>query len=481
MTGPQPAPATPPTPPPVRINRPTRHLSQRVINGIVALGDACVVVLVSFVMMALLPVPAIPLLHVMCVIVFWLILSVGFGTYTAIASPAAVLSTVMLWLLAGAAVAVGMGWFVSDALVLQDILPFGAWVLVVALGLCLWRLWMVARYAMWQAAGRLTYRLAVIGDSSAARQFIATIDRGGDPAKIAVTRIYDDRPVSNIADIRFGGAIRALVADGAPGVDGIIIALPWRDATRITEISHRLCETVADVWLLPEPGGPADLLRGTHLVPGARVLPIAPAPLRGRRGILKRAEDIVLALLLLCLAAPVMVVSAIVIAFDSPGPVMIRQRRFGYGNVAFEVFKFRTMYFDPADLSGIRPTVKGDRRVTRVGRILRATSIDELPQLLNVLLGDMSIVGPRPHPVDMMVEGQYYHELVPLYLIRHRMKPGITGLAQINGYRGLVDTKEKALKRLEYDLIYIDAWSLGLDLKILLRTVIKEFAGSGAF
>jgi len=459
-------------------------MSQRMIGGIVAAGDLGVVALVSLVMAVFVPTQAVSPLHALSVVALSLIVAVGMRTYATVANPAAVIANVVIWMLAGVAVmlvATGIGQWLPGVVARPDPLLFGAWVLVVALGLCLWRLWMVARHALWQSTGRLTYRLAVVGDSGAARDFIAAIDRRGDAARISVTRIYDDRPLSNITDIRFGGPIRSLATEGAAGVDGIVIALPWRDATRITEISHRLCETVADVWILPEPGGPADLLRGTHLVPGARVLPIAPAPLRGRRGILKRAEDIVLASLLLFIAAPVMVLCAIIIAFDSPGPVMIRQRRFGYGNVAFQVFKFRTMYFDPADLSGIRPTVKGDKRVTRVGRILRATSIDELPQLLNVLLGDMSVVGPRPHPVDMMVEGQYYHELVPLYLIRHRMKPGITGLAQINGYRGLVDTKEKALKRLEYDLTYIDGWSLGLDLKILLRTIVKEFSGSGAF
>jgi len=176
-----------------------------------------------------------------------------------------------------------------------------------------------------------------------------------------------------------------------------------------------------------------------------------------------------------------MTLVAALVAYDSPGPVMIRQRRFGYGNVPFEVYKFRTMYFDPADLSGVRPTVPGDKRVTRIGRFLRATSLDELPQLLNVIRGEMSLVGPRPHPVDMQVEGRRYQDIVPAYLTRHHVKPGITGLAQINGCRGLVDTKEKAEKRLEYDLHYIHNWTLRLDLDILMRTLIKGFASSGAF
>ncbi len=209
--------------------------------------------------------------------------------------------------------------------------------------------------------------------------------------------------------------------------------------------------------------------------------PLAVRPLSGWRAVVKRTEDLVLASLLLMLLSPVMLVAAALVACASCGPVMLRQPRFGYGDVPFMIFKFRTMYHGMGDRTGARATVPGDRRVTRVGRFLRASSIDELPQLFNVLKGEMSPVGPRPHPVKMRVLGEYYHEVVPGYRDRHRVKPGITGLAQVNGYRGLVDTLEKAEGRLAWDLAYVERWSLGMDIRILGRTLVKGFFGPGAF
>jgi exopolysaccharide biosynthesis polyprenyl glycosylphosphotransferase len=204
-------------------------------------------------------------------------------------------------------------------------------------------------------------------------------------------------------------------------------------------------------------------------------------PLGGVRGLAKRAEDLCIGLAALPVAMPVMLLAAILIRLDSPGPILIRQRRFGYGNRPIFIWKFRTMYWEQCDLSGAQATIDNDPRVTRLGRFLRSTSLDELPQLFNVLSGDMSLVGPRPHPVEMRVGDVYYHDAVPDYLARHRMKPGITGLAQINGSRGLVDTIEKAQRRLDYDLQYIDNWSISLDLVILLRTAYKGFRSGGSF
>jgi lipopolysaccharide/colanic/teichoic acid biosynthesis glycosyltransferase len=196
---------------------------------------------------------------------------------------------------------------------------------------------------------------------------------------------------------------------------------------------------------------------------------------------MKRGQDLVLAIILLTACALLLLFISICIAFDSPGPILIRQRRYGYRNVPFWIYKFRTMRFDPSDLSGIRPTVQGDPRVTGVGRFLRNTSLDELPQLLNVLRGEMSLVGPRPHPVDMQVAGSAYQDVVPLYLMRHQVRPGMTGLAQVNGCRGLVDTTQKAQRRLDYDLQYIETWTLRLDLEILVRTSVLVFRNSDAF
>lgn len=218
---------------------------------------------------------------------------------------------------------------------------------------------------------------------------------------------------------------------------------------------------------------------GRPSIPGSETdTPRAIAPVRTRG---KRVEDLLIGTAALLLALPLMGVIALLIRADSPGPVMIRQRRFGLGARPIQVLKFRTMHWDKGDLSGARATVRNDPRVTRIGRFLRASSLDELPQLFNVLRGDMSLVGPRPHPVEMRVGAIYYHDAVPNYHDRHVVKPGITGLAQINGCRGSVETMEQAERRLDYDLRYINDWSILLDLKILWRTLFKGFVGERAY
>jgi exopolysaccharide biosynthesis polyprenyl glycosylphosphotransferase len=194
-------------------------------------------------------------------------------------------------------------------------------------------------------------------------------------------------------------------------------------------------------------------------------------PLKDWRGIAKWSEDKVLSTILLLATAPLMLFIAILIKVDSRGPALFIQDRFGLNNSVIRVFKFRTMHAEMSDATGKRRTVRNDPRVTRVGRVLRWLSFDELPQLLNVLRGDMSLVGPRAHALQMMAGERLYWEAMPAYQHRHRVKPGITGWAQINGLRGEVDTLEKGRARLAHDLYYIDNWSLWLDLKILMRTV----------
>ena len=194
----------------------------------------------------------------------------------------------------------------------------------------------------------------------------------------------------------------------------------------------------------------------------------------------KRLFDICAAAFGLCLASPLLIGVAVAIKLTSPGPVFFRQKRYGYRNRRFRIFKFRTMHVHLGDQSGTRQTTKDDPRITRLGRFLRKTSIDELPQLINVLKGDMSLVGPRPHVPGMLAGGMLYEELTPYYFQRHNMRPGITGLAQVSGFRGSTAVPAAAIERLDYDLRYIEQWSLGLDLFIIVRTVVRELAaGSG--
>jgi polysaccharide biosynthesis protein PslA len=187
---------------------------------------------------------------------------------------------------------------------------------------------------------------------------------------------------------------------------------------------------------------------------------------------LKRIEDVGLTILLLLAATPALLMIGLAVKLDSPGPVLFPQRRLGFNNATFNLLKFRTMRLHCADPDARAQTRRDDARVTRVGRLLRRHSLDELPQLLNVLCGDMSLVGPRPHTTGTTVQGRALEELVDHYIARHSVKPGITGWAQVNGWRGELDSHEKIIRRVEHDLYYIENWSLLFDLKILAKTVL---------
>ena len=308
-----------------------------------------------------------------------------------------------------------------------------------------------------------------------------------------------DRMTERLRDATRAG--RIIVADSikVPIADGNIDAI-----TAELEATLPALDVTSVIVCLPRDGYrhlapivdamrdfPLDVLTDASLLPampdavvtlgGQRLVALSRHPLRDWSALTKRFEDLTLGLVLTFVMLPVMGMIAIAIRLSSRGPVMIRQRRFGYANKPIMVLKFRTMYWESGDLTGARATIPGDPRVTRLGRFLRATSLDELPQLFNVLAGTMSLVGPRPPPVEMRVNGVHYHKAVRHYAARHRVKPGITGLAQINGYRGLVDTMEKAEGRLAYDLHYVENWSIASDLDILARTVSKGFIGDRAF
>lgn len=196
--------------------------------------------------------------------------------------------------------------------------------------------------------------------------------------------------------------------------------------------------------------------------------------------IAKRVFDIVAAGGALLFFAPLLLAIAVAIKATSPGPVFFFQYRYGFRNRRFKIYKFRTMRTDAGDRSGVTQTVQGDSRVTPIGRILRKTSLDEIPQLINVLKGDMSLVGPRPHVPGMLAADLLYEDLVPFYFQRHTARPGITGLAQVSGCRGSTAESGRAISRIDYDLHYIEKWSLRLDIVIILRTIRKEFlSGSG--
>jgi Undecaprenyl-phosphate glucose phosphotransferase len=254
-------------------------------------------------------------------------------------------------------------------------------------------------------------------------------------------------------------------------IDRVVIAGFEAANGEIGRLLARLARSVVDVTVIPDIelsfGGVLNVDRIGTLT----TIDLSLRPLTAFQLALKRAEDLILASLILLATAPVFLLVAIAIRLDSRGPVLFRQQREGFHDHVFRVWKFRTMFDSATDHGAVRQTSRGDDRVTRVGRLLRRFSIDELPQLLNVLSGDMSIVGPRPHPLRMTTEGLSMWEAHPEYASRQRLKPGITGLAQVGGCRGAIDSSAKLRRRVALDCQYIDNWSLSLDLWIILRTV----------
>jgi exopolysaccharide biosynthesis polyprenyl glycosylphosphotransferase len=243
----------------------------------------------------------------------------------------------------------------------------------------------------------------------------------------------------------------------------------------------KLSPLPVDLRLSLDPMAGVFPMRGISRAGTVQLIEILERPLKHWSGVIKRIEDRILGAILLVIAAPLMALIAIAIRLDSRGPALFKQERFGFNNNGIRVFKFRTMSIEQTDPTGAARTTPGDGRVTRVGRILRRLSLDELPQLINVLLGEMSLVGPRPHVMAMMAGERLYHEAVGDYFLRHRVRPGMTGWAQVHGLRGEIDTPEKARARVAYDLWYIDHWSLWLDIKILFMTAWVVLSGKNAY
>lgn len=227
---------------------------------------------------------------------------------------------------------------------------------------------------------------------------------------------------------------------------------------------------------------PRPALPSAHIGDWHPIRLLADRPIRGWNAVLKTASDRLLGLMITLALLPILALVALAIRLESPGPILFRQRRHGYCNSEFDIYKFRSMRVATEVAGGaLAQTVRGDQRITRVGRFIRKWSLDELPQLFNVLRGDMSLVGPRPHAVNMRTQDRLGTEIIASYPHRHRVKPGITGWAQVNGARGATDTPEQLRRRIDLDLHYVNHWSLALDLSVLLRTIKAVLRPTNAF
>lgn len=326
----------------------------------------------------------------------------------------------------------------------------------------------------WTRAGYLSRIIAVVGAGDIGERVVAKFDALGD-GQVLLAGIFDDRLTRTPDEVRghrvMGTTDDLIKVAQTASIDEIVIALPFSAAQRIGAIVSKLRALPIDLRVCIDPIAESFPIQRVSETASVRVVEILDRPLKHWSGVAKDLEDKILGALCLVFTLPLFVVIALAIKLDSEGPVLFAQERFGFGSKPIRVWKFRTMRVGAGDPRGAVRTVPDDPRVTRVGRILRQWSLDELPQLLNVMRGEMSLVGPRPHAVAMRVGERLYHDAVAEYLRRHRVRPGITGWAQVNGLRGEIDTIEKARNRVSFDLQYIENWSLWFDLEILLRTV----------
>lgn len=349
--------------------------------------------------------------------------------------------------------------------------------------------WMGATPALLYAAHRLVpvvlprvlaaegYRTAVIAGLTEPGRKLAEQFASRAWLGVKVLGFFDDRARERLGELPAAG-LKGKLADlpkfvKETGVEAIFVTLPMGSQPRILRLLDELRDTTASIYFVPDIFL-YDLIQArVDDINGIPVVAVCESPFYGVNGLVKRLSDIVLATLILVLVAPLMLAIAVGVKLSSPGPVIFRQRRYGLDGKEILVYKFRTMRVQEDGIE-VPQAHKDDPRVTRFGRFLRRNSLDELPQFINVLQGRMSVVGPRPHAVS---HNEAYRKLVKGYMIRHKVKPGITGLAQVSGARGETDTVEKMHKRIEYDLAYLRNWSLKLDLEIILKTILVVLRG----
>ena len=304
-------------------------------------------------------------------------------------------------------------------------------------------------------------------------QGVALASRVGDTpySRIEFAGFFDDRDIKRLdasSDYRMLGRLKELPAYVRDhDIQLIYLSLPMASQPRILQVLDELKDTTASIFFVPDMFI-TDLIQGqTSSVCGMPVISVCETPFTGSNGAIKRLSDIVLSLLILLLISPLLLAVAVAVKITSRGPIIFKQRRYGLDGKEILVYKFRSMTVTE-DGAKVQQATKNDSRITPLGAILRKTSIDELPQFVNVLQGRMSIVGPRPHAV---AHNEMYRKLIKGYMVRHKVKPGITGWAQVNGYRGETDTLDKMQGRIDFDLDYLRNWSLRLDLYIILRTI----------
>ena len=335
----------------------------------------------------------------------------------------------------------------------------------------------------WSASGRMRRNVAVIGVSELSRNLIAGIAAAPN-TDLHVVGVYDDNVAAQTihAGVPVLGCVSDLLDHGRENaLDTIVVAGSVQEATHVQMVCSQLSSAIADVYLLTD-------LAGRNLgspifadITDRVVVMIRRRPLDDWQIIQKMLFDRIGSLLAIIALSPLLLTLALLVRLSGPGPIIFRQARVGFNNKTFICFKFRSMHHNRCDTGEISQATRHDPRVTWIGRWLRKLSLDELPQLFNVLLGDMSLVGPRPHAPATKAGNRYFQDIVTDYAVRHRVKPGITGWAQVNGWRGETRTVEQLQSRIDHDLHYIESWSILFDIRILFLTVLRELKSKTAY
>jgi putative colanic acid biosynthesis UDP-glucose lipid carrier transferase len=343
-----------------------------------------------------------------------------------------------------------------------------------------WRVLQRQCIKSFRKSGYFVKKVAIVGATDSAANLFKEI-KNNDGLGYELVGVYDDRSLDRVhQDLNQDvvGLVEDAITQARDGrVDILFIALPLQAEKRIADILLLLGDTTVDVHYLPN-FFMSNLIRSrVEHVGDVDTLSVYESPFLGAKSWIKRTEDIVGSLIILCVIAIPLLLIALAVKATSPGPVLFKQLRYGLRGEEILVWKFRSMYVMENNEQVVQAT-KNDTRITPLGAFLRRSSLDEFPQFFNVLRGEMSLVGPRPHAVS---HNEEYRGKVQFYMLRHKVKPGITGWAQVNGWRGETDTLEKMEKRVEFDLHYIQKWSLGLDLKILFLTIFKGFGGENAY
>ncbi|MDB9744298.1 undecaprenyl-phosphate glucose phosphotransferase, partial [Fibrobacterales bacterium] len=330
-------------------------------------------------------------------------------------------------------------------------------------------------------------KVAIVGASNLGKNLAQRIV-GAPWTGVDIIGFFDDKVNDFPRTIKFKGKEKSEVEIPVLGAladiknfekefSTIYIALPMKNEKKILDLVESLADSTLTVHIVPDVFMFELLHAKTHNLNGMPTISIHDTPHQGYAALVKRIEDFVLASIILTLITPILFVVALAVKFSSKGPVIFKQNRYGIDGKPIKVYKFRSMTATDNGDKVVQAT-KGDMRITKVGGFLRRTSLDELPQFVNVLQGRMSIVGPRPHAV---AHNEEYRKLIQGYMLRHKVKPGITGWAQVNGWRGETDTLEKMEKRIEFDLDYIRNWSVSFDLRIIFFTIFKGFVGKNAY